>query len=313
MQVPIAGCCPMPRQLPPAGGPELPPGPPPLVLSPPALQVPSFAPQLVPAVQPQLAPTVSPATQALPGGVAPVNDAGVGAAIVQPTISTTVVPQYVPQYVPVTAIVGGEGGGPAAAPAQPAIAAAATPDDQQLLSNVFATMRTSATAGALAARLLASNTQLRVLDDATFDAQVSPSMSAMYDAATNTILLKRGQLAGDVQRAAITLAHESVHALDDAQIDTAQALAVQQAGSMLNGAAWLAQRDFEIHMVAETRAYMLQAQVTAELGLDSRRIFRVQPAVALDGSLRSYEQTWTAVQAMTEYNPHGRRAAPRGY
>lgn len=182
--------------------------------------------------------------------------------------------------------------------------------DIALLRRVHAALAQSATGAALLSRMARAGGRVQVLDSRTYDKLLDRRTMAAYDSRDGVIFLRRETLRADARVAATVLAHEGVHLLDDARglMDAAHADALRGAKLASDPDEYLRQQAWLLQMVTETHAHMTEARVARELGV--RYDHSYPGAVAPDGSLRTFEQTWRALE-QGPYNPDNRSGTPR--
>jgi hypothetical protein len=160
----------------------------------------------------------------------------------------------------------------------------------------------SPTAGALLDRSLAAGVSLCIADDAAFDASDGVGVIGRYDPATKQVWIRRSVLEHDVAQAVQTLAHELVHAVD--RTSGANDALVARLDARYRSEGWNddavrgAQVRYHSGLVRESRAYVVQAQVRRELGLEAKSSFHRAIAEA-PTELGAYQSAWR--QLATSY------------
>lgn len=153
----------------------------------------------------------------------------------------------------------------------------------------------SPTAAALLDRSLAAGVSLRIADDAAFDADGGEGLVGRYDPATKQVWIRRSVLQDDVAQAVQTLAHELVHAVD--RTGGANDALMARLDARYRSEGWNddavrgAQVRYHSGLVRESRAYVVQAQVRRELGLEAKSSFHRAIADA-PTELGAYQAAW---------------------
>jgi hypothetical protein len=273
---------------------------------------------------------------------APIAGATLGSgALAAPLPSINVVPAPAP--VPGVHTAPLDAGIPAAAPAAPAAAAAPAattsavtganaapraltsvapggdPRDAALVEQTLATLRQSPSGAQVVDRLLAVNARVNVISDAEFQAMGHGDAHAFYDPKIDTMFLRRSDLSSPqaVQFAAVALAHEGTHLLDDVAglsdafiARTTEAIAAAGGLQTTQGAALRDQAMFELTMIKETRAFLFAGTVARELGMQLPDTDPTSTAIAGANDQATYAAVWDRL-LHSGYNPERRTAAPR--
>ena len=204
---------------------------------------------------------------------------------------------------------------PTLAPATPS-AFRVGPADQPLLDRALAEVRRSPTARPILDRLAKTGIQMRVLDDAAFDASTQHGTAAYFDPTTQSITIRRSSLQKDPAKSGSIVVHEALHALDDIE-QVGEAWTVQRATQLGGGRLTpesVKQAGFEFSIAKEARAYLLQGTVLRELGLANDPGVRGPIRIAAQGShdRATYDQVFRMIVSSPEggYNPEGRTAEP---
>ena len=154
--------------------------------------------------------------------------------------------------------------------------ATGTVTDAALVQRALDALRSTPTGARVVDRLLAVRAKVAVLSDGEFAAVGRADARAFYDPATQTMSLRRSDLL-DVDRsrvAAVALAHEGTHLLDDVGRVAASWLARTSATIASAGGAGTSrggelarQAAFELTMIREARAFTVAGQVARDLGV----------------------------------------------
>jgi hypothetical protein len=224
---------------------------------------------------------------------------------------------------------------PAAATASPTAAAtpAATPtrlttlapggaqSDADLVESTLGILRQSPSGAQMVDRLLAVKARVNVVSDAEFSALGHGDAHAFYDPKQDAMFLRRSDLADATKQrfAAVALAHEGTHLLDDVGgvsdpfIEDA-AHRVQAAGgtATANGAAIQAQALFELTMIKEARAFVFAGQVARDLAVPTPSSDPTSVAAAGGNDQSTYAKVWSSLLT-SAYNPEHRTAAVRAF
>lgn len=225
---------------------------------------------------------------------------------VQPYVLPTAAPSgYVPTAADETS-----GGGPVPASAipstgvpstgGPSIAIPATITDPQL-RDLIASEAASPTASSVIQRALQTGVTVNVIPDAEADAIAGPKIMGQYDPGTDTVWLRRSLMTGTNRRQGLqTLAHEMLHVIDRKDPRHQQMLeqldASYRAAGLVDPAARAEQVRYHGSIVRESRAYVYQAQVRRELGIEPTSDFhrRVQEAPT---EYEAYRIAWSQMTA----------------
>jgi hypothetical protein len=211
----------------------------------------------------------------------------------------------------------------APAPTQPltTVAPGANPNDAVLVEQTLAKLRQSPSGAQVVDRLLAVGAKVNVISDAEFAQMGHDTAHAFYDPKIDTMFLRRSDLAdqANVGFAALALAHEGTHLLDDvaglsdpfvsqlsAQIAAAGGLDTPQ------GQALREQGMFELTMIKETRAFTFAGQIARDLGVEVKATDPTSVAKAGGNDQATYDAVWQRLLT-TSYNEGGRSAAPRNF
>ncbi|MCZ4496467.1 MAG: hypothetical protein JWM25_1050, partial [Thermoleophilia bacterium] len=212
-------------------------------------------------------------------------------------------------------------GGAAAAPLRmTTVAPGGSQADADQVERTLGVLRQSPSGAQLVDRMLAVGAKVTVIGDAEFTALGQADAHAFFDPNDDTIYLRRSQLSGgDPSFAAVALAHEGTHLLDDvAKLDApffdsaSRAVAAAGGFSTAQGIATQEQTLFELTMIREARAFTFAGQVARDLGT---RLPASDPtAIAAGGGNdpATYGRVWTAL-LQSSYNPDRRAANVRNF
>lgn len=184
--------------------------------------------------------------------------------------------------------------------------------DAALVTQAMTLLKTSANGAFIANLLTGSGAQISVLSDQEFAAMGESTAHAFYDPNKDTLFLRRSDLQGDVKLAAVEIAHEGTHMLDDkgrigkAAIDDAR----RAAGALTDPAASAAamkQADFEHTILMEARAFTFSGQVARELGLQLTANDPTMVAAAGSNDTATYQKVWDKLLS-SGYNQDHRSA-----
>ncbi|MBC7460715.1 MAG: hypothetical protein H7287_05080 [Thermoleophilia bacterium] len=220
--------------------------------------------------------------------------------------------------------------GMSVAPEQPAsvaspvrmtsVAPGGTARDADLVEATLAQLRRSPSGAQVVDRLLAVGARVNVVSDGDFVRLGHGAAHAFYDPAAKTIYLRRTELEGarssNTQSgfAAVALAHEGTHLLDDVSgvadgFIAARTRAIAHAGGSASLAGVETQRQalFELTMVKEARAFLFAGQVARELGVTTPAADPTSVAASGPNDAATYGRVWDALLS-SPYNPAGRTA-----
>lgn len=258
------------------------------------------------------------------GSASPAGAAALGAA------TLTAAPSFqAPLPAPLPALAASPTTAPVTATAAPAVApqrlTSVAPGGQQADANLveatLAVLRQSPSGAQLVDRLLAVGARINVISDADFRAMGHADAHAFYDPKIDTMFLRRSNLAdaANVRFAAVALAHEGTHLLDDVGMVSdpfvrEAARRVQAAGGpgTAQGAELQRQALFELTMIKEARAFVFAGQVAKELRVQTSASDPTSVAAAGANDQPTYDRVWQALLA-SGYNPERRSAAPRNF
>lgn len=191
--------------------------------------------------------------------------------------------------------------------------------DAQYVERALEVLRGSASGAQIVDRLLAVNAKINVLSDQEFASLGHDSAHAFYDPAADTMYLRRSNLAddGNVKFAAVALAHEGTHLLDDVsgitEPVTKEIVGKVAAAGGLESSGGIEARDqglFELKMIKETRAFVFSGAVARELGLDLPNSDPTSVAIAGANDSATFNAVWERL-LRSAYNAEQRSAAPR--
>lgn len=234
----------------------------------------------------------------------------VGAAAA-PAIAPLPTPMPVPVAAPGTALPGAQ--------SLTTLAPGGSPQDAVLVEQTLNVLRQSPSGAQVVDRLLAVGAKINVISDAEFQAMGHESAHAFYDPKIDTMFLRRSNLADtkNVNFAAVALAHEGTHLLDDvanlAEPMIGQITSKVAAAGGLGTAAGIEARDqgmFELMMVKETRAFLFSGQVARDLKVPFDNSDPTKVAVDGGNDQATYNALWQRL-LRSSYNEAGRTAAPR--
>ncbi|MCW2928625.1 MAG: hypothetical protein JWM86_2593 [Thermoleophilia bacterium] len=255
-----------------------------------------------------------------------VNAAALGAAgapmVAAPaSIATPLAAPAVSTITPAAAATGAAPAAAATATAAPqrltSLAPGGSAADANLVEQTLGTLRQSAGGSQLVDRLLAVGARINVISDAEFKGMGHGDAHAFYDPKIDTMFLRRSDLADakNMKFAAVALAHEGTHLLDDVgriadPFINAAATRVQAAGGpgTPQGAAAQQQVLFELTMMKEARAFTFAGQVARDLGVTTPPTDPTSIAAAGGNDQATYAKVWQALLS-SSYNPDRRTAA----
>lgn len=207
---------------------------------------------------------------------------------------------------------------PATAPRLTNVAPGSSQSDADFVEATLGVLRRSPSGAAVVDRLLAVGARINVVSDAEFQQMGYGEAHAFYDPQLDTVFMRRSA-SSDVAFAAVTLAHEGMHLLDDvARLDdpfVAQASAgVASLGgpSTPQGAEAQRQALFELTMIKEARAFTFAGQVARELAVQLPDGDPTKVAQQGGNDQATYARVWQALLG-TRYNPEGRGAQVRNF
>ena len=169
--------------------------------------------------------------------------------------------------------------------------------------------------------MLAVGAKVNVISDAEFKAMGHDNAHAFYDPKVDTMFLRRSDLsdANNLNFAAVALAHEGTHLLDDVgQVSTpfienaSRTIAAAGGSTSAAGREAQAQAMFELTMIKETRAFVFAGQVARDLGVQTPATDPTSVAAAGGNDQATYQRVWNAV-LNSSYNEEKRQAAPRNF
>ena len=213
----------------------------------------------------------------------------------------------------------------------PALGAAAAPrpltslapggnaQDAALVERTLGALRQSPAGAQIVDRLLAVGARVNVISDEEFKAMGHDSAHAFYDPKIDTMFLRRSDLADttNVQFAAVALAHEGTHLLDDvAKLsdpfinDVSTRVAAAGGLATAQGAGIRDQALFELTMIKETRAFLFAGQVARELNVKLPATDPTATAIAGSNDQATFNAVWQRL-LNSSYNEQGRTATPR--
>jgi hypothetical protein len=250
---------------------------------------------------------------ATPVAAAPIAITGAAAAPVSPAVAPIASPA------PVAAV---------AAPAAPAtpqrltsLAPGGSQADANLVESTLGVLRQSASGAQLVDRLLAVGARINVISDAEFQAMGHADAHAFFDPKSDAMYLRRSDLAdaSSTRFAAVALAHEGTHLLDDvgnvADPFIQQAAArVQAAGGLSTAQGIEVQKQvlFELMMIKESRAFVFAGQVAKDLAVKTPATDPTSIAAAGGNDQATYQKVWSSLLT-SGYNPEHRAGAPRSF
>ncbi len=191
--------------------------------------------------------------------------------------------------------------------------------DAALVERTLGVLRQSASGAQIVDRLLAAGARVNVISDEEFRAMGHGDAHAFYDPKIDTMFLRRSDLADDanVRFAAVALAHEGTHLLDDVAklsdpfvAQVSQQVAAAGGLETAQGAAIRDQSMFELTMIKETRAFLFAGQVARELGVTLPSTDPTSTAIAGANDQATYNAVWQRL-LQSSYNREGRTATAR--
>lgn len=212
---------------------------------------------------------------------------------------------------------------PAAAPVQPqsltALASGGSASDAQLVEGTLATLRSTPAGAQIVDRLLANNAKVNVISDAQFTQMGQADAHAFFDPNIDTVYLRRSDLVKDQQMAAVELAHEGTHLLDDIAglnkplFAQSEARAQAMGGTTSQANEVRAQAQFEEMIISEARAFTFSGQVAKQLGYN--KLTNTDPTL-ISATGTNDQATYARVfQALLKgpYNTENRAAQVRNF
>ena len=212
------------------------------------------------------------------------------------------------------------GVGAAAAPRPlTTLAPGGNPQDAALVERTLGVLRQTPAGAQVVDRLLAVGAKVNVISDQEFAAMGHGSAHAFYDPKIDTMFLRRSDLSDDanVRFAAVALAHEGTHLLDDVAklsdpfiAEVTQRVAAAGGLATAQGAEIRDQAMFELTMIKETRAFLFAGQVARELNMQLPATDPTSTAIAGGNDQATFNAVWQRLLS-SSYNEQGRTAAPR--
>lgn len=193
------------------------------------------------------------------------------------------------------------------------VAPGGSQSDADLVEGALETLRRSTAGAVVVDRLLATDARINVVSDAEFAAMGQDGAHAFYDPKVGAMYLRRTDLQGEsgADFAAVALAHEGVHMLDDtARVDAAYVAAASR--SIAAGSLTQEQARFELTMIREARAFTFAGQVARELGVQLPQDDPTHVAASGANDQATYAAVWAALLG-SSYNPEGRAAAVQNF
>lgn len=197
------------------------------------------------------------------------------------------------------------------------LAPGAAASDADLVESTLSVLRQSPAGAQVVDRLLAVGAKINVLSDAEIAAMGHGTAHAVYDPKVDTMFLRRSDLANtsNIGFAAVALAHEGTHLLDDVgKVDAPYVMQATQrviaAGGPTTAAGIEAQEQatFELTMIKEARAFTFAGQVAKQLGVALPATDPTSVSVAGGNDQATYGKVFQSLLS-SSYNPE-RRAAP---
>lgn len=220
----------------------------------------------------------------------------------------------------IAALTGAPVAGAAAAPRPlTTLAPGGSPQDAALVERTLGVLRQSPAGAQVVDRLLAVGAKVNVISDEEFAGMGHGTAHAFYDPKIDTMFLRRSDLsdATNVQFAAVALAHEGTHLLDDVAklsdpfiAEVTQRVAAAGGLATAQGAAIRDQAMFELTMIKETRAFLFAGQVARELKVQLPTTDPTSTAIAGGNDQATFNAVWQRLLS-SSYNEQGRTAAPR--
>jgi hypothetical protein len=268
------------------------------------------------------AANVIPAAAPVAGiNTAPINTNGTGAAFPSTSAAGTIAALTGTPATPGTGAIGANAAPVAAAATRPltSLAPGGSAQDAALVERTLGTLRQSPAGAQIVDRLLAVGARVNVISDQEFAAMGHDSAHAFYDPKIDTMFLRRSDLADNtnVQFAAVALAHEGTHLLDDVAklsdpfiSEVTQRVAAAGGLGTAQGAAIRDQAMFELTMIKETRAFLFAGQVARELNVTLPSNDPTSTAIAGANDQATFNAVWQRL-LQSSYNEQGRTATPR--
>lgn len=167
--------------------------------------------------------------------------------------------------------------------------------------------------------LRSSNAPIIVMTDSDFESKFhSPLAYAMYEPKDKSIYMRRTTLEADPRFAAVALAHEGTHYLDD--VSGIESTAIQRAIDSINLLEKDRQNDatkqkqWEISMIGEARAFVVSGHVARELGakLENSDVSAIAAKSVNEPDSTIYAKVWQRLLE-SNYNPEHRMAPPQHF
>lgn len=177
--------------------------------------------------------------------------------------------------------------------------------DAELIRDALTTLGGSETGRSMVQSLDAADARVSILSDATFAAIGKDDAHAFYNRASNTVYVRRELMRDDPGFAAVTVAHEGQHLLDD-RTDAVDAMLGPHAEALVAAGATIPEATDEILRVrtvlGETRAFLTAGAVARDLHVATPTSWPTEVARdQLDPTLR-FQDVWNAV-AESPYDP----------
>jgi hypothetical protein len=179
---------------------------------------------------------------------------------------------------------------------------------------VIANLQRTPSGARILTALAQHNVAIQVLDDSTANASLKRGAVAEYNIDTDTIFLRKSELAADPNEASSELAHEAVHALDAHTKKFAverNAIAALRASGQTAAAD---QKDFEFTIDKEGRAYTIGARIDAEFSLlaDGKPVSAVSMPADREKLNAIYLDMRSSAARQPQYNPNNLTPAQGG-
>jgi len=195
-----------------------------------------------------------------------------------------------------------------------------SPNDAPLLKTAFGELAKSTTGKPVLDALQAHGARIAVLSDAEFARLGHEDSGAWFDPQQDIMYVRRDWLQKNPVVTASAIAHEAVHAIDDASgllqdAKDAKARALAALGGEATPAlveSRVAQAMWELSIAAETRAFVIQGQILRELGQAEKAAGPIAIAAQGANDRATYDRVFAGIVAHggSAYNPDDRTAAP---
>lgn len=196
-----------------------------------------------------------------------------------------------------------------------------TPGDAALVDAALAELRRSPSGAPVLSALQQFGVRVKVLGDAEFAQLGHEGSGAWFDATQDVMYVRREWLQKNPAATASVIAHEGVHAIDDASglLQGAREARARQLAAMPGDSPTLIEQRvqqamWELSVASEARAFLVQGQVLRELDQVQKASAGGAIAVAAAGAndRATYDRVFQTIvtEGGSAYNPEGRSAAP---